>query len=75
MLVIRISGKYKIQSSKPCAQCLQTMVEMPEKKGYKVHRVYYSNENEDIERTTLSSLLQQEMHYSKGYRYSKAKSV
>jgi hypothetical protein len=43
------------------------MVSMPSKKGYKIHRVYYSNENGEIESTTLNALLKQELHHSRGY--------
>lgn len=57
-----------MQSSKPCSMCLRTMVSMPQKKGYKIHRVYYSNENGEIENTTLNALLKQEQHYSRGYK-------
>lgn len=69
MLVIRVSGKYKMQSSKPCAQCVKTMTSLPQKKGYKVHRIYYSNEHGEIEKTTLTSLLKQEQHISKGTKF------
>ncbi len=69
LLVIRVSGKYKMQSSKPCSLCLQTMIHMPQKKGYKIHRIYYSNENGEIVNTTLNALLKQELHHSRGSKY------
>ena len=48
LLVIRFSKKNKLQNSKPCANCIQTMKKLPEKKGYKIKDIYYSNDNEDI---------------------------
>ncbi len=43
MLVISISGKNKIQSSKPCAKCIKTMSILPQIMGYKLKNIYYSN--------------------------------
>jgi hypothetical protein len=41
---------------------------LPEKKGYKIENVYYSNEEGNIIKTTLKSLENEEKHYSKYYR-------
>ena len=68
ILVIRVSPKNKIQSSKPCSNCLKIMNTLPEKKGYKIENVYYSNEEGNIVKTTLKSLENEEKHYSKYYR-------
>ena len=68
ILVIRVSPKNKIQSSKPCINCLKIMNTLPEKKGYKIENVYYSNEEGNILKTTLKSLENEEKHYSKYYR-------
>ena len=68
ILVIRVSPKNKIQSSKPCINCLKVMNILPEKKGYKIENVYYSNEDGNILKTTLKSLENEEKHYSKYYR-------
>ena len=40
-----------------------------QKKGYKIHRIYYSNENGEIVNTTLNALLKQELHHSRGSKY------
>ena len=41
LLVIRISPKNKIQPSKPCSNCIETMIKLPPKKGYKIQNIYY----------------------------------
>ncbi len=68
ILVIRISTKNKIQSSKPCSNCIETMIKMPPKKGYKIQNIYYSDGFGNIIKTTLNSLEKEERHYSKFYR-------
>jgi cytidine deaminase len=68
MLVIRFSRNNKLQESKPCANCIQHIKQLPYKKGYKIKNIYYSNNNGDIVKTTLSKLENEELHYSKFYR-------
>jgi hypothetical protein len=68
ILVIRLSIKNKIQSSKPCSNCIETMVKMPPKKGYKIQNVFYSDGFGNIVKTSLASLEKEERHYSKFYR-------
>ena len=68
LLVIRVSGKNKLQSSKPCNNCIQTMRRLSIKKGYKIQNVYYSDNNENIVKTTLYALDNEEKHYSRYYR-------
>lgn len=68
ILVIRISTKNKLQSSKPCANCITIMKNLPEKMGYKIQNVYYSDSNENIIKTTLMKLDNDEKHYSRYYR-------
>jgi cytidine deaminase len=69
LLVIRLSKKNKLQSSKPCAICIDMMKTLPEKKGYKIQNIYYSDSNEDIIITTLSNLDNEEKHVSTSYKY------
>lgn len=69
LLVIRLSGKNKLQSSKPCGNCIETMKILPEKKGYKIQNIYYSDSNENIIKTSLSNLDNEEKHYSKYYKH------
>jgi hypothetical protein len=68
LLVIRFSKKNKLQNSKPCANCIQTMKKLPEKKGYKIRDIYYSNDNEDIIKSNFKILEKEELHYSRYYK-------
>ena len=68
LLVIRLSGKNKMQSSKPCINCIIMMKTLPIKLGYKIKNVYYSNENGDIIKSSLKNLEMDKPHYSKYYK-------
>lgn len=68
MLVIRVSSTNKLQSSKPCVNCINTMKTLPPKLGYKIQNVYYSDSNGKIVKTNLGILDNEEKHYSKYYR-------
>jgi cytidine deaminase len=68
LLVIRLTTKNKIQSSKPCHNCIETMKILPQKKGYKLENIYYSDENGNIIKTNLNKLDTEEKHYSKYFR-------
>ncbi len=68
ILVIRVSGKNKLQSSKPCVNCINTMKTLPQKLGYNIQNVFYSNDNGDIVKTTLIQLDKEEKHYSRFYK-------
>lgn len=68
LLVVRFSKTSKIQSSKPCNNCIKIMREIPEKKGYKIQHIYYSDSDGSIVKTNLSSLMNEEQHYSRFYR-------
>ncbi len=67
LLVIRLSGKNKLQSSKPCVNCIEMMKTLPVKKGYKIQNVYYSDCDGNIVKTTLRKLDKEEKHYTKHY--------
>ena len=56
ILVIRLSSKNKIQSSKPCINCINMMKTLPPKLGYRIQHIYYSNEEGNIIKTTLQNL-------------------
>ena len=43
ILVVRLSSKNNLQSSKPCSNCIELMKSLPTKKGYKIQNVYYSD--------------------------------
>ena len=68
ILVIRISGKNKLQSSKPCVNCIECMKQIPARLGYKIQNVYYSNENGEIVKSNIKNLENEEKHYSRFYR-------
>ena len=68
ILVIRVSKSNKLQNSKPCANCIQVMKNLPEKKGYIIKNVYYSNDNSEIVKSSLKILEKEELHYSRYYK-------
>jgi len=68
LLVVRFSPKNKIQSSKPCNNCIETMKNYPKKIGYKIDNIYYSDSDGNIIKTNLKILDEEEKHYSKYFR-------
>jgi len=70
LLVIRLSTKNKIQCSKPCYNCIETMKNLPPKIGYKINNIYYSDSTGNIIKTTIKALEKEEKHYS---QYSRRK--
>lgn len=68
ILVIRLSKKNKLQSSKPCNNCIRYMKVVPSKKGYNIKYVYYSDSEENIIKTTINELEKEEQHYSRFFR-------
>ena len=48
LLVIRFLKTYTLANSKPCLKCIQNMIELPKKRGYKIEDIYYSDNNETI---------------------------
>ncbi len=74
ILVIRLSSKNKLQSSKPCGNCLEIMKTLPIKKGYKIQTVYYSDNEGNIIKQSLTNLDNEDnedKHYSRYYRQRK----
>jgi hypothetical protein len=65
LLVIRLSGKNKLQSSKPCINCIKIMKILPQRLGYKIQDIYYSNDNGEIEKSNLNILENDVPHYSR----------
>lgn len=68
LLVIRISKNNKLQNSKPCANCINKIRILPEKKGYRIKNIYYSDDNGEIIKSNLKTLENEELHYSRFYR-------
>ncbi len=71
ILVVRFSKNNKLQNSKPCANCIENMKVLPEKKGYRIRNIYYSNENGEIVKSSLKNLEKEELHYSRFFRQNK----
>jgi hypothetical protein len=71
LLVIRLSKTNKIQSSKPCSNCIKIIDCIPEKKGYKIKNIYYSDNEGNIVKTTLNNLKNEEQHYTRYYRMTR----
>jgi hypothetical protein len=68
LLVIRLSKTNKIQSSKPCINCINQMKTIPKNKGYKLQNIYYSDGEGNLIKTTLDILEKEEPHYSRFYK-------
>jgi deoxycytidylate deaminase len=56
LLVVRFTKNNKLCMSKPCNQCIKNIYKYGPKKGYIIRNIYYSTEDETIEKTTLSRL-------------------
>jgi len=65
LIVIRLSSKNKLQLSKPCNRCINTMNILPIKKGYKIQNIFYSDDKNNIVKISLKKLEKEEKHYSK----------
>lgn len=69
ILVIRTSQTGKIGISKPCIKCIIDMMTIPQKRGYIIKNILYSNEIGTIESTTLEKLIDEKnFHVSRYYR-------
>jgi len=66
ILVIRFTKHNKIQCSKPCYNCIDIIKNLPNKKGYKIKHIYYSNDKGEIIKTNIKNL--DNNHISRGYR-------
>jgi hypothetical protein len=63
MVVVRLTKNYVLQTSKPCDQCIKKMREIPERKGYRLMDVYYSDGANKIEKMRLRDLEKEEDKY------------
>lgn len=69
ILILRFSKNGNILMSKPCINCINNMINIPIKKGYKINNIFYSENDGSITKTTLRELNNQEnKHYSKFFR-------
>ena len=60
---------YHISNSKPCIKCMFMIKNAAMLKGYKINKIYFSNEKNEIVYYKLKSLLKEEMHIPKLYRH------
>ena len=67
LLVIRITKSKILQNSKPCANCINVMKKLPQKKGYNIKNVYYSDDNGKIIKSSINKLENDELHYTRYY--------
>ncbi len=67
IFVLKTSITGLIGMSKPCAHCLAIMSTLPQKKGYRIANVLYTNSDGNIEKKKLSELMTEELHFSKLY--------
>jgi len=73
LLVIRFLKSGQLASSKPCFNCIQNMVYIPKKRGYKIEDIYYSENNETIIKTNINKLLNElNPHVSSYYRNNRS---
>lgn len=68
LIVVRISKKNKLQSSKPCIKCINALIYNSKKKGYHIKHIYYSDHNNNIIKSNLNTLLKEDLHLSSFYR-------
>jgi cytidine deaminase len=69
ILVIRTSAKARLGMSKPCIKCLIDMSILPQKKGYVIKNIFYSDKDGNIVNTTLKHLINCNDYYvSRFYR-------
>ena len=63
-----MSKSNKLQNSKPCVNCIRMMKTLPEKKGYRIKNIYYSDNNGSIIKTSIKNLEKEELHISRFFR-------
>ena len=74
IIVIRTSIKAKLGMSKPCIKCLINMSILPQKKGYVIKNIFYSDKDGNIVNATLKNLINCDDYYvSRFYRESNFK--
>jgi len=69
ILVIRTSTRAKLGISKPCIKCLIDMSTLPQKRGYVVKNISYTDHDGKIINTTLKHLTtSNDYHVSRFYK-------
>jgi len=68
MLVVRFTKYRNTGPSKPCYECINAMNKIPESKGYKIQRIYYSDYDGKIIKTNLKNLQNSQPHYTRFHK-------
>jgi hypothetical protein len=58
-----------LSNSKPCIQCLRKLEIYAPLRGYRIRRIYYSDETGKIIKSSLRELLSQPLYFSRGSFY------
>jgi cytidine deaminase len=68
ILIIRKSYNNTLTMSKPCLHCLYDMYNLARDKGYHIKKIYYSDNNGNIIKETLTNMMfDKNNHISKYY--------
>jgi len=67
IFVLKTTLAGTVGSSSPCAHCLAVMCTLPNKKGYRVVNVYFTNSERQIIKKKISELLVAEPYVSRYY--------
>ena len=69
ILIVKTSKTGCLGMSKPCIHCLMIMNDLAPKKGYRINKVYYTDDKGNLIENRLNKLiLEENYHISKYYR-------
>lgn len=68
LCVIRINGSGKLNNSKPCIHCILSLNMIAPLKGYRIDKVYYSNECGTISQSRFKEFDTHEGHVTRFFR-------
>ena len=69
--VLKVCGtpdQPRLGNSRPCWNCICSLFILSRKKGYRIGKIYYSNEHGGISKSTLTKLLFETPYISRGNR-------
>jgi hypothetical protein len=69
VLVVRLNRSGKLSNSKPCRDCIEKLKILPQKVGYYVNNIYYSDNNGDIIKTNIKKLENGELHQTSFFNW------
>jgi cytidine deaminase len=68
LCVLRVTPTGKLNSSKPCTHCILSLGMIAPMKGYRIEKVFYSDETGSILRTRFKELDPQSAHVTRYFR-------